>query len=119
MQQLGPDMRLEKGDGPAHRRRRSPDPPARARKAAFLHGRNKHFHRIDAVHGSFRCEPALALVTMRSQQDGTPPVRTQRPLAQRLQSRKNRPGFLAGAAQGCSWVCASDAERETPQTPTI
>jgi hypothetical protein len=33
--------------------------------------------------------------------------------------QKNPPRLLAGAVEGCSWVCAGDAERETPQAPTI
>jgi hypothetical protein len=57
MQQLGPDVRFEKGYCPTHRRRRSPQPPARTGQAAFVHGRHKDFHRIDTVHGSFRCAP--------------------------------------------------------------
>ena len=36
-----------------------------------------------------------------------------------IMPQKKPPRFLARAVAGCSWVCASDAERETPQTPTI
>ena len=60
MKQLGADMRLEKGDRAAHRRRRSAEPPARTRETALVDGRHEHLHRIDAIHLCFSNRGTLA-----------------------------------------------------------
>jgi hypothetical protein len=50
MKQFGADMLLEESDRPAHGGRRPAKAPAGASEAALVDGRNKHLHRIDAIH---------------------------------------------------------------------
>jgi hypothetical protein len=50
VQELGADVLLEEGNGPADGGRRPPEPTPGACKAAFIQGGDEHFHRFDTIH---------------------------------------------------------------------
>jgi hypothetical protein len=54
MKQLSSDVGLEESDRAADRGRRSSQASAGAGEAALVDGRDKDFHRVDAVHLFFR-----------------------------------------------------------------
>src|SRR3954447_14924276 len=52
VQQLGTDPLLQESNGAAHRRRRTAELAARSGKAAVVHRKDKHLHRIQTIHTS-------------------------------------------------------------------